>query len=324
MIIWVVSDGKPGHTNQTLGLVQALQRQANEPVESILIDLSETKGVKNWAIAFHFSPKDPKWRSPDFIIAAGHKTHIPTLLLAKKWKAKSILCMKSSLPTSFFDANIIPYHDFMKPHDLPQWEAFTQKINQKSGLYPTLGAMHRVLPNPRIPKSQKLILIGGPSKNFGWDTDSLISSLQKITQNSTQDFYLTTSRRTPAEVIPALEKTMPPHVHIFPVEKTDRDWVPQHLEKSSEVWVTQDSVSMMFEALGSGARVGLLTVPNLNPTSKVNLGIDLLIQQNYVLPFSTWDKKGWDDFSPKTLLEADRIARQLLTDFHYPLKEIKA
>jgi len=78
--------------------------------------------------------------------------------------------------------------------------------------------------------------------------------------------------------------------------------------EADEVWVSEDSVSMIYEALSSGARVGLLPVPRLKPNSRVLRGIDELIEQRFLTPFSVWQNAGHLRTAPETLNEAARCA----------------
>ena len=45
-----------------------------------------------------------------------------------------------------------------------------------------------------------------------------------------------------------------------PYASTDSDWLPARLSEAGEVWVSEDSVSMIYEVLTAGAQLGLLKV----------------------------------------------------------------
>jgi mitochondrial fission protein ELM1 len=51
------------------------------------------------------------------------------------------------------------------------------------------------------------------------------------------------------------------NVSFTPYPDTSPEWVADQLRSAATVWVSCDSVSMMFEALTAGAAVGLITVP---------------------------------------------------------------
>ncbi len=290
LIIWLLCDGKPGHENQSLGLADALARRM--PCEVHRISLAGKRGlicrVKSALAASGNYPK------PDLIIAAGHATHPALIWLARKHRARSIVIMKPSLPMSSFDLCIAPTHDFPNPP-------------QRKNLLISRGALNRVAPASGE-KSGKLILIGGPSSNHGWDSEKLLTALTKITASG--HWQLTDSRRTPAGFLDAIRKSLPA-IEISPHQETTPEWLPGKLAAAAEAWVTEDSVSMIYEALSSGAKVGLLPVPELG-TSRVLRGIGELVTAGFMTTFIDWEKSRTLTAPPETLREADRCAAEVL------------
>ena len=71
-----------------------------------------------------------------------------------------------------------------------------------------------------------------------------------------------------------------------------------------------DSVSMVYEALTSGAAVGLLDVPARN-TSKLTNNIVGLVEDKMVTPYSKWLSERKLNRPPVLLNEAKRCAEQL-------------
>ena len=287
LTLWLIGDGKPGHENQSLGLAEAMQRHAACDIYRISIT---GKGgiIGRIRAALTQSTGLP---SPDFIIAAGHATHLALLCLAQKHQAKSIVLMRPSLPLRCFDLCIAPSHDFPK------------KPTRKN-LILTRGAINRVHASDS-PKTGKLILIGGPSKTHGWDGEAMLDMLAKITVGD--GWQLTDSRRTPEGFLDQARVRLE-GLEIFSCQQTPLDWLPSKLREADEVWVSEDSVSMIYEALSSGARVGLLSVPRLNRSSRVLRGIDELIEQRFLTPFSAWQNAGHLRTAPETLNEAERCA----------------
>jgi mitochondrial fission protein ELM1 len=113
--------------------------------------------VRNQGSGFRVQgAEDSEEGAPDFVIAAGHGTHLPLLLCGWLYKnAKTIVCMKPSFPAEWFDFCIVPRHD-LTPDVLDHPPAH---------IIPTLGALHGVHPSPASPKTFMLMLIGGPSKD---------------------------------------------------------------------------------------------------------------------------------------------------------------
>ena len=288
LTLWLIGDGKPGHENQSLGFAEAMQRRVACDIHRISI---AGKGgiVGRIRSALAQSADLPK---PDFIIAAGHATHLVMLYLARKHQAKSIVLMRPSLPLRCFDLCIAPHHDFPKKPTC-------------RNLILTRGAINRVQAGD-APKTGKLILIGGPSKTHAWDDEAMLNMLSKITHGD-RTWQLTDSRRTPMGFLEQARKRLE-GIEIFSCQETPPDWLPSMLREANEVWVSEDSVSMIYEALSSGARVGLFPVPRLKSKSRVLQGIDELVETGFFTSFSAWQKTGHLSRASEPLNEAERCA----------------
>jgi hypothetical protein len=98
---------------------------------------------------------------------------------------------------------------------------------------------------------------------------------------------------------------------VFPHEETSADWLPEKLAAAAEVWVTEDSVSMIYEALSSGARVGLLAVPRNHRHSRVLRGLEQLVVDGLLTPFAAWQNSRILKVPNSILREADRCAEKI-------------
>jgi len=136
MKILILSDGKPGHENQSCALAEAIERR----VSTTQI---EVHPYLDWrAVSF----------KPQLVISAGHRTHWS--LLAAKWhyQAPAIVLMKPSLQLALFDFVVAPRHDFARGQREPN-------------VIITEGMLCR-LPEVMAEKvAQEMILVGGPSKH---------------------------------------------------------------------------------------------------------------------------------------------------------------
>ena len=296
LVIWLLSDGKPGHENQSRGLAEAIGRL--RPCQSELITLPAGGWWRRLRSLSESLREKPR---PDVILGAGHATHLPLLWLARKFQSRAVVLMKPSLPLSWFDLCLAPEHDF--PRAAP------------SRVVTTTGALNRVEFHPETPRDGGLLLVGGPSSTHGWDDEAVIEQLARVMAvPAPGKWWLTTSRRTPDGMLVRLRQRLP-DVAVFGHEQTDRDWVPRRLAAAADVWVTEDSVSMIYEALSSGARVGLLEVPRLRTTNRVLNGIQALVDKGFVTPYATWLQTGRLAPPPHVLREADRCASLLLGRF---------
>ena len=287
MNIWHLTDHKAGHVAQARGLFAALERTG---IAVNVVDVS-VKDVSNYALFLYWITGGrigqlpqvlEKQKLPDLIVGIGHSTHWALILLKKCFaKAKSIVLMKPSFPISWFDYAIIPAHDFADPQAVP------------SNVFVTQGALNPLVNEHRHEKNRHLILIGGASKRYDFSEDMLIEQIQPLlakisNQNELQTVLLTTSRRTPDTFLShSFFQKHTSNLQLFPVEKTPTGWLFEQLQLAECVWVTQDSVSMLFEALTAGCRVGVITMPKTK-TDRITNSMDDYIQQGLFLSLTSF------------------------------------
>ena len=89
------------------------------------------------------------------------------------------------------------------------------------------------------------------------------------------------------------------------------DWLARALAGARDVWVTEDSVSMIYEALTAGCRVGLLPLPRKS-TGRLHRAIDRLLEQGFICAHGGRDTGPELPAPPRTLNEAGRCAGLLL------------
>jgi len=293
--IWIISDQKAGHENQSLGLVEALQRLT--PVESRLVVIDPKKSAwKNCRRVLRLAREEG---NPDLVIGAGHRTHC--ILLAMKWirQLPAVLLMKPSIPVRCFDLCLIPEHDL-------------RGRSIGSNVVSTCGVFNRVRYQPEKRNASGLLLVGGPCKEFGWDGEALKKSVVSIvTSRPSLEWTLTDSRRTPETFLSELraEKL---NLNVLSHHETPAGWLPERLAAASTVWTTQDSVSMIYESLSSGASVGLLKMPPAGPPSRLNYGIERLVETKMVTPFGTTSLDAELPPPSRVLAETDRCANEIL------------
>jgi mitochondrial fission protein ELM1 len=65
--------------------------------------------------------------------------------------------------------------------------------------------------------------------------------------------------------------------------------LPERLASAAQVWVTEDSVSMVYEALTANAATGVLAVP-ARRASRIARGITALTRDGLVTRFADWQR----------------------------------
>lgn len=266
--ILIINDGKPGHRNQSLGLAEALARKT--PVE-----ISEREPMGRFeALRLSLGGMLPELDDrPDLLIGAGHATHLTLLALRRLYRVPAIVLMKPSIPMGFFDLCLVPEHD--QPPKRPN-------------IIATYGALNRMQPGDKVPDSG-VILIGGPSRHYRWDEAGVLNQVQALLESEPRDWLISSSRRTPAGTERALSALC--GNRFVPAAETGPDWLPQQLARAEVCWVTEDSASMVYEALTAGCRVGVLPLSG-EADNRIGKGIEQLTTQGMVVRAPDWSMSG--------------------------------
>jgi hypothetical protein len=294
----ILSDGRPGHENQSFGLAEALQRRTGAAVECVRLDLKSglvARVGQARALAANAS-------SPQLLIATGHRTHVPLLFAARRFDAKAVVIMKPSLPSWLFDLCLVPQHDL-------------QDGRAPARFFATRGALNRLPETPGLKTETGVILVGGPSKHHDWAGAPLVAAIAEIVRRRPGlTWTVANSRRTPAGFLAEIAALNLP-IEIVPHEQTTAGWLPARLMNASEVWVTEDSTSMMFEAVTARARVGLLPLPARRADSRVVRSVNDMVGSDYATRYADWLATGRLAAPAAPLHEAARCADEVLRRF---------
>ena len=290
IVIWRILDGRPGHENQVIGLTEAIQRIRNVEVCDIRLD-DERKGLRR-ILSGGLAPLS-SLPAPDLLIGAGHSTHLPLLAYSRRFGGRTVVIMKPSLPVGLFDLCLIPEHDTL--------------CFPANNVVRTEGALNRVRPSDRHDSEYGLILIGGPSKHFHWSDEKVIRQVQAIAATSGIRWTIAASERTPESFLKNLQSHLP-NIALKTPRDTSSGWLPGQLEQAGTVWVTCDSMSMIYEALTAGAQVGLLELDSASP-GRISSNIQRLIRSSMVTASSDWLIGRPLSASLKSFSEADRCSR---------------
>ena len=270
-VVWRFSDGKAGHDSQSLGLVDALKRRTR--IDPYDIPVRPGAGL-DWMLGrFSAGSLLP---DPWLIIGAGHSTHLPMLSARRARGGKACVLMSPDLPKSLFDLCVIPEHDRPGP---------------AANILVTSGSLNRMQPVYETGSNRGLLLIGGPSRHFRWDHRQVAEQIARVIRYSpVREWILTTSRRTPpgfAEHIRQIIVNRNLKLTIMSCRDTSDQWLALQLSRSCCTWVTEDSVSMVYEALTAGVPVGLLSVTPRRQ-DRIVTGVQALVSSRNVTRFCDW------------------------------------
>ncbi len=292
---WRFSDAKPGHDNQSLGLLEALGRKLELQSHTLTVPRSRITRGLNWLRGAVAGGADLP--APDLLVGAGHSTHLPLLTAARRHGGRSIVLMKPSLPTRCFDLCVIPEHD---------------GLAVAPGRLITRGMLNRIREDADKDATRGLILVGGPSRHHGWATDQLIAMIREICLRSPGlQWTVANSRRTPAKTLKQLQQLESAQLTVMPWDRVPKDWLAGQLSRSGTVWVSEDSASMVYEALTAGVSTGLLPVPRLRD-SRVSRGVSGLARDRLLTPYAAWVEGAALSPPEHAFNEADRIAAWMI------------
>lgn len=272
-VVWRFSDGKPGHDNQSLGLTDALQRRL--PVA--LYEVPVLPGQRSWLawLSGHF-PTGRLLPAPWLLVGAGHATQIPMLAARRARGGRAVVLMSPVLPRRLFDLCVIPEHDRPRP---------------AANVLETCGGLNRVQPVTGGRHDNGLLLVGGPSRHYRWHAGEVIDQVSRIIRYTPlRQWTLATSRRTPAGFAGQLRRSLfsaTRSVRVFPWHETSPGWLQDQYARADCAWVTEDSVSMLYEALTAGLPTGVLELPPRR-AGRVGRGLRGLIRAGEVTPFHAW------------------------------------
>ncbi len=290
-VIWRFRDGKVGHERQTAGLIQAMQAIRQFDVH----EFSSAALNPYWRwITKSFPTNSPK---PDLILGAGSACQAPMLAAQHTHGGKSIYLMRPQFPISCFDLCIIPTHD---------------SPPSRHNVLASEGVLNDLSPAQKTGNGQDMILIGGPSKHHRWDTEHLVTQIRELVEHTPgRRFLLSTSRRTPVETIDALGQIEGLDYH--PFHQVKPTWLPGALRQANAVWVTADSISMMYESLSVGANLGILEVPCARD-DRITKVATTLVSKAYATGFLQWKETRVLKASPQ-LNESVRCAELIKERF---------
>jgi len=293
-VIWRIRDGRPGHDNQSRGLVRALSDITE--CDSHDLDVESFKPLLlNYCL--NRCPPGDRLDSPDLIIGAGHRTHLPLLVAARARGGKTVVIMRPGLPLFLFDYCLIPRHD-----DPPAGK----------NIIPTEGALNSIQPSGNHREDTGLILIGGASRHFYWPAEDVLDQVRRLLATTPDiKWLITDSPRTPDNTRSLLDRLEADNANYTPYNQTGPGWMEAQLAQAGQAWITQDSLSMIYESITSGAATGLLTLP-AKKQNKLTRSITGLQEKYGVILFDEWQAGKALLKSGAVLNEADRCARILL------------
>lgn len=308
LVIGAFYDGRPGHEKQTRGIVRQLG--AKIPVEIVAVEvphLSKTQQAGQWLHYLSAMPAEPQSNLArcGIFLGTGTQTHLAMLRQKKHSGIPAVTCMTPAFfIVNDFDLIFAPQHDNAGPAE---------------NIFNTIGPPGVNWNKANHLPDRVLVLIGGPAKNnLVWRSDAIVESVTRIArQNPDKTIIVSSSPRTPPETAAALRTLADGFCHLcfHDYRETPNGWVEQEYDRCAQVWVTGDSMSMMYEALSSGCRVGLIPVQWRRTKSKYTRSEQYLKKQGFIVDLHEY-LHGTAKWRNETQLnEASRCADEIIRRF---------
>lgn len=287
MKVIILSDNRPGHYKQSLGIVQKLPECRTEWLEvqfkqkwrdnflrvfmclfgGLSLPASLIHTLLQWSLVPESYTALAHLQTADIILSTGSSVASVNLLLGRILRAKTVTCRRPSpIGTRYFDLAILPMISW---HSVEGRNNICKTIGVPNPISPdTLNAERRRLKKElNLPDCQRIgILLGGSDRHetiTTADATKLSDICEMVTKEMNAQILVTTSRRTPPDVVASLSTTL-----------KQKDWCPLFISPdtpseladpyqailalSDLLVVTGDSFSMVCEAASSGCPVIVL------------------------------------------------------------------
>lgn len=266
-----------------------------------------TAGIKRWlafaASAIHSGSRKENTWGIDLVIGTGASTHLPMLTYKNECGgAKVVTCMTPDFPfKEWMDLCLVPRHDRPK---------------KRQNVFVTTGPPNNVTHADKHDRDRGLILVGGlDPKSHKWNSDIVATQLETLIERESDcTWTISSSPRTPQETIRKIDTLASQHagVEFFNSAQTPPGWIEQQYQRNNTVWVTADSISMVYEALTAGCRVGVLPVHWKRKNNKFQHSVDYLAAHNHVTLYQRWLSGGYSSGRGTRFDEASRCAEEIL------------
>lgn len=315
--IWVLTDNRPGNVTQCLGVANAL----NLPFTIKPIIYSPLSFLPNfmWGSQLLGVTKDSKQTLtpplPKIVIAAGRKLGAVARYIKKMSGENTIIIqlMNPNLPFADYDFVFLPEHD--------------GPIADKN-IYRTFGTPHQMTDDKlqaadkfwrpklsHLPKPWISILVGGGGRGKKLESKDIKNFIQRLNQETDKSggsLLITTSRRTPEDVVDMLDDGLTAPKYIYEWGQTTENPYVGLLALADVLIVTGDSMAMCSEACATGKPVYIFNPPSLLRPKHKRFHASLF-NHDFARPFTDLDlqDQGWQ---PKKLQAAHQVAQTVLSE----------
>ena len=315
--IIVLTEGKPGHLSQSMGIVDLIDREKTIQTIKVNLELSAEESILRGLTGFHTMMGFPSLKSawqrackyisnddltflnekkPDLIISAGTIPSSFNILMKRIYNCKNVVAMRPSLmPLSAFNLAILPKHD-LKGNEPPSVISTLTSPN---------SCRHELIKSEGIAFSEKYglhsgekywaVFLGGPSKVRQFPVDYVIKTLRTIVEKAISEnakLVISTSRRTEKEFdsqLKTLSDDFKDQIAFLQIYSQMPESTTKGILATCEtVFITEDSVSMVSESLWANRTTSVIELPSQsqNRTDKIDKFKKNLLDENLITVIS--------------------------------------
>lgn len=277
--IWLIDEGHAGHRVQAEGILQALAKLGlNMNVTTIKCEPRLRGSLRPAAkaifhrlrgqSALHFAARVSSFSVPDdgpprFIISSGGRTAFLSRALSLATGAPNVFVGNlGQFPPNWFTV-------VMSPIDLKTPNSIMTRIVPNTMTPDDCHEHSQRYWNNEVPERCWTLLIGGANRNHRFcdqDWRAVAAGVNALSERFGVKWLIATSRRTGFHVERLLEEAIVPSSveELVLFSQNPKKVVMAFLGAAEIVFVTQDSLTMMGEAIASGRRVVSLSPQNVN------------------------------------------------------------
>jgi uncharacterized protein len=265
--IWVLTDGRPGHISQTLGLAEALTSTPVVKVIGLRAPFKQLSPFLGWAGGRALSKNSARIKAPwpKLVITSG-RSAIPIALAIRRASRNATYLVNVQDPgfrRRYFDLIVVPEHDELTGRNILSTAGALGRVTPKklADAAAEFGPGLRHLPTPRV-----AVLIGGANAVFQTPEDVV----QRIARDlagiaaTGAGLMVTFSRRTGPEMEKAIRAALAGSNAVI-WDGTGGNPYFAYLALADHIVVTEDSASMVSEAAATGKPISILRLAGGSP-----------------------------------------------------------
>jgi mitochondrial fission protein ELM1 len=312
MRILVLSDGKPGHFNQSRGVVKALGLRSHVVCDWITLKLrcSLFRKLLHPVLNRSRMPFPVRWLrvayrsppltvpAPDLIVSAGGNTLFANIWLARWFRCQNLFVGDVRGISEHHFSGIITRDAGKSKHQKYIVSMTPTRMDPRE-----ITATARRFRAQRGLETQRLwaMLIGGDGGGYRYrkrDWDALADAMERIAYKERIKWMLTTSRRTGRKVESLLASRLPPQAAadvILYSQDGQREY-DSFLGSAERIFCTEDSAMMISEAVAFARPVYTLRPEHSRPDVSNLQVLQSYEEANCISRLAICDLR-WQDFS---------------------------